>query len=139
MSLNTNPERFYYVSNNRLALVEKNGTVTTDNASTQYKTITEAKPLRLHTISRADHFTTGSTTDASEYSSSTLGPLGHIPVQFHEALVYKIIAMGYKTPPQMNIQLAQYFDLEYDKIIREAKKYSRANFTQTGMINPVSF
>ena len=139
MSINTSPERFYYVNNDRLAIVEKNGTVTKDNASTVYKTISEAKPLRIHSISRAAHFTTGSTTDASEYASSTLGPLGHIPVQFHEALVYKIIAMGYKTPPQMNIQVAQYFDLEYDKVVKEAKKYARRSFTQTGMINPVSY
>ena len=47
--------------------------------------------------------------------------------------------MGYKTPPQMNIQVAQYFDLEYDKVVKEAKKYARRSFTQTGMINPVSY
>ena len=138
-SINTNPERFYFVSNNRLAIVEKNGVTTTDNASTTFKTISESKPLRLHTISRADHFKTGANIGTSEYSSNTLGPLGDIPIQFHEALVYKVIAMGYKTPPGLQIDLAQYFDLEYEKSVKSAKKFSRRGYTQTGMITPVDF
>jgi hypothetical protein len=138
-SINTNPERFYFVSNNRLALVEKNGLQTTDNASTVFKTISEAKSLRVHTISKADHFQTGASISTSEYDSTTQGPLGDIPVQFHEALVFKVIAMGYKTPPSMQIELAQYFDMEYEKVVKQAKKYARSAFIQTGMITPVDF
>jgi hypothetical protein len=139
MSINTDPQRFWYISNNRLAIVEKNGLTTVDNASTEYKTVSVAKPLRLHTISKADHFLTGSLISTGEYSSSTLGPLGDIPLQFHEALVFKVIAMGYKTPPALQIDLAQYFDLEYEKVIKQAKKYARSNFKDVGQINPVSF
>ena len=138
-SFNTSPERFYYVSNNRLAIVERNGVTTTDNASTTFKTISESKPLRLHTISRADHFKTGANIGSSEYSSNTLGPLGDIPVQFHEALTYKVIAMGYKTPPGLQIDLAQYFDIEYEKVIKQAKKYARSSLIDIGQIAPVSF
>lgn len=138
-AINTNPERFYFVDNNRLAIVEKNGTTTTDGASTIFKSISEAKPLRVYAISRADHFTTGGSTDADEYDNSTLGPLGDIPLQFHEALVFKVIAMGYKTPPNMNIQVAQYFDMEYEKVVKAGKKYARSAFIQTGMISPVDF
>ena len=138
MSINTNPERFWFVSNNRLAIIEKDGTTTVDNASTVYKSITEAKSLRIHAISKADHFTSSSFSTA-EYESSTLGPLGDIPIQFHEGLVYKIISMGYKTPPSLNIDLAQYFDMEYEKVVKSAKKYARSAFIQTGMISPVSF
>ena len=138
-NINTNPERFYYIDNNRLALVEKNGVQTTDNATTVFKSITEAKSLRIHAISKASHFNTGTEIDATEYSSSTLGPLGAIPTQFHEALVYKVIAMGYKTPPNINIDLAQYFDLEYEKSVKSAKKFSRSAYIQTGIIAPVDF
>ncbi len=106
MSINTNPERFYYVDNNRLAIIEKNGTTTVDNASTQYKTITQAKPIRINTICKADHFNTGASIVEADFESTTAGPLGHIPTQFHEALVYKVIAMGYKTPPAMDIKTA---------------------------------
>ena len=55
----TNPQRFYFINNNRLAIVEKNGTTTVDGASTVYKSITEAKPLKISAISKADHFSTG--------------------------------------------------------------------------------
>ena len=139
MSINTNPERFWYISNNRLALVEKNGTTTTDGASTLYKSISVAKPLVVHSISRADHFPKGTLVNASDFSSTKEGPLGDIPLQFHEALVYKVIAMGYKTPPNINIDLAQYFDMEYEKVVKNAKKYARSAFIQTGVVNPVSF
>ncbi len=138
-SINTSPERFYFVSNNRLAIVEKNGTTTVDGASTAFKSISAAKALRVNTISKADHFQTGGSADTSEYDSSTQGPLGDIPVQFHEALVFKIIAMGYKTPPDMQIDIAQYFDMEYEKVVKNAKKYARSAFIQTGMIAPVDF
>tara|TARA_Y100001973_G_C5133044_1_gene298845 strand:+ start:597 stop:1010 length:414 start_codon:yes stop_codon:yes gene_type:complete len=135
----TNPERFYFISNNRLAIVEKNGTTTVDGHSTAYKTISEAKPLKIFAISKADHFSTGAATDSDEYASSIAGPLGDIPSQFHEALVYKIISMGYKTPPNMQLEVAQFFDMEYMKSVKEAKKYARRNFTQTGMIVPQEF
>tara|TARA_R110002012_G_scaffold208323_3_gene378388 strand:- start:142 stop:555 length:414 start_codon:yes stop_codon:yes gene_type:complete len=135
----TNPQRFYFINNNRLAIVEKNGTTTVDGASTVYKSITEAKPLKISAISKADHFSTGTSTDSDEYASSTAGPLGDIPTQFHEALVYKIISMGYKTPPNMQLEVSQFFDMEYLKAVKEAKKYARRNFTQTGMIVPQEF
>ena len=134
--MNTNPERFWYINNNRLAIVEKNGTTTVDGASTVYKSVTENKPLKLHTISKADHFEAAGDSD---YDSSTQGPLGDIPIQFHEALVYKVIAMGYKTPPSLNIELAQYFDMEYERTVKQAKKYARSAFIQTGVIAPVDY
>ena len=139
MSINTNPERFYFVDNNRLAIVEKNGTTTVDNASTKYKTISEAKPIRINTICKADHFNTGSSIKEADFESTTAGPLGHIPTQFHEALVFKVIAMGYKTPPAMDINIAQYFDMEYEKIVKEGKKFARSNYIQTGIIAPQDF
>ena len=137
--MNTNPERFYFVDNDRLAIVEKNGNTTVDGASTSYKTISEAKPIRMNTICKADHFNTGANIVAADAISPTAGPLGHIPTQFHEALVFKVIAMGYKTPPAMDINVAQYFDMEYEKIIKQAKKFARSNYIQTGMVVPQDF
>ena len=139
MSFTTNPPRFWFVSNDRLAIVEKDGTVTKDGASTEYKSITASKPLVLHVISRADHFPKGTFASVDDFSSSIEGPLGDIPLQFHEALIYKVIAMGYKTPPNINIDLAQYFDMEYEKVVKSAKKYAKAGRIQTGVISPVSF
>jgi hypothetical protein len=138
-SINTVPRRFYFVDNNRLALIETNGTTTRDNASTIYKTISEAKPIRLNTICKATHFNTGSSIVESDFTNASTGPLGQIPTQFHEALVYKVIAMGYKTPPSMDLNIAQYFDTEYDKIVKEGKKFARSNYIQTGIIAPQAF
>ena len=137
--MNTNPERFYFVDNDRLALVEKNGTTTVDGASTSYNTISEAKPLRMNVISRADHFVTGANINEIDWSSATAGPLGQIPTQFHEALVYRVIAMGYKTPPTLDLSAAQYFDGEYEKVIKQAKKFSRSSYQSLGMIVPQDF
>ena len=138
-SINTIPERFYFIDNGRLALVEKNGSTTVDGASTSFKTITVAKALRVHSISKADHFNIGDSITTAEYSSDTLGPLGAIPIQYHEALVYKVIAMGYKTPPNINLDLAQYFDMEYAKSVKSAKKFAKRAYIQTGIIAPVDF
>ena len=138
-SINTVPNRFYFVDNDRLGIIETNGTTTVDNASTVYKTISEAKSIRINTICKADHFNTGSSIVEADTTSPSSGPLGHIPTQFHEALVFKVIAMGYKTPPAMDINVAQYFDMEYEKIIKQAKKFARSNYIQTGMITPQDF
>ena len=137
--MSTNPERFYFVDNDRLAIVEKNGNTTVDGASTAYKTISEAKSIRINTISKASHFNTGDSINDTDFTSATAGPLGHIPTQFHEALVFKVIAMGYKTHPAMDINVAQYFDMEYEKIIKQAKKFARSNYIQTGMVVPQDF
>ena len=138
-SINTVPNRFYFVDNDRLGIIETNGTTTVDNASTVYKTISEAKSIRINTICKADHFNTGSSIVEADTTSPSSGPLGHIPTQFHEALVYKVIAMGYKTPPSMDLATAQYFDLEYNNIVKEGKKFARSNYIQTGMITPQDF
>ena len=137
--MSTNPERFYFVDNDRLAIVEKNGITTVDGASTVFKTISEAKSIRMNTICKADHFNTGSNILTDDYTSAVAGPLGDIPTQFHEALIFKVIAMGYKTPPAMDVNIAQYFDMEYEKIVKQAKKFSRSNYIQTGMITPQEF
>tara|TARA_Y100001973_G_scaffold41744_1_gene62359 strand:- start:2764 stop:3183 length:420 start_codon:yes stop_codon:yes gene_type:complete len=139
MSINTNPARFYFVDNDRLAIIEKKGSTTVDNASTNYQTISEAKPIRINSICKADHFNTGDKIVESDFNNASAGPLGHIPTQFHEALVYKVIAMGYKTPPAMDINIAQYFDMEYEKVVKQAKKFARSNYIQTGVIAPQDF
>ena len=137
--MSTNPERFYYVDNNRLAIVEKNGITTVDGASTLYKSVSGITAVRINTLCKADHFNTGSNIVATDGGSTSAGPLGHIPTQFHEALVYKVIAMGYKTPPTMDLQVAQFFDAEYQGILKKAKKFARSNYIQTGMIVPQEF
>ena len=145
----TNPKRFYFVDKDRLGIVEEvtsssnanasGGFITIDGASSPFETIESAKSLRISGIAKADHFATGVSAATTDYTNTSAGPLDQIPSQFHEALVFKVIAMGYKTPPNMQIEIAQYFDMEYEKVVKNAKKYARSAFIQTGMIAPVDF
>ena len=62
-----------------------------------------------------------------------------IPRQFHQGLVYKAISEFYRDPRNMNLEAAQYYEAEYEKIIREAKKFSRKQHISTGYITPRDF
>lgn len=62
-----------------------------------------------------------------------------IPVQFHEAIVSKAIAEGYKTPPNMNLQIASYFEAEYLKKVKEGRKVAKTRYTSDGFVSPQDF
>lgn len=62
-----------------------------------------------------------------------------LPPQFHEALAWKVIAMGYLSGKNLNPQLAQQFDLMYGLKIKQAKKYARRHHTSGGIVTPVDF
>ena len=98
----------YKLERGKLAVFEK--------SSNKWVSIkTSGLTLRIFGIGLADHFG-----DNLDYSNM-------MPLQFHESLAYKAIAMGYKDPRNLNIEVASYFDMEYDKTIKEAKKYARSN------------
>ena len=123
-----NKKYAYYLNMGSLGLVEKG----TDG---QWGSVsTTDKNLKIFCSKKAQHMVPG-TLDSSYTSQYQY----EIPEQFHEALVYKVIAMGYKEPRNMKIELAQYFDMEYDKILKEAKKYVRSNYQTTGQIVPQEF
>ena len=127
----TKKERAWYVDKlAKIGIVEKgNNSVTKDGYSSNWKSITEVKDLRIYTISR----------DANLVIDTLTATCAQIPEQFHELLLYKVIAMGYKDPRNMDLNNAQYFDAEYNSGLREAKKYSRSNYQTTGMIRPQTF
>ena len=145
----TNPKRLWFVDKDRIAIIEEvttssnanasGGFITVDGATSSYETIEVAKSLRIHGIGKAEHFNTGSAANAADYDSSSVGPLGQIHSQFHEALIYKAIAMGYEDPRNLNLELAQYFNMKYETIIKEANKFARSNYTRTGMVAPQEF
>ena len=53
------------------------------------------------------------------------------------AIVYKAIADLFKLPKNLNMELAQYYELEYMKLIKRAKKYSKRHHISTGFIRGV--
>ena len=114
----------------RIGIVEKAfNAVRKDGHQSDWKSITESKDVTLYTISKDADL------DASDLSNTFIA----IPLHFHEAIVYKAIAMGYKDPRNMEINLAQYFDGEYLASVKEAKKFSRSNYQTMGRINSQDF
>ena len=140
MSHYTNPKRMWFTERGRLGLVEEGTATTTDNVTTTIISISAAKSLLIKGLSLPTHFPVGADENyALADTDDFQGPLDEIPTQFHEALAYKAIAMGYQDPRNMKIELAQYFDNEYEKIVKRAKKFARSSYLTTGQIVPQEF
>ena len=121
-------ERYWYIDNNRLGVVEKiANSVSRDDKTSNFQSISEAKEIRIHAIAQASDF------------STTLTTVSDLPTQFHDALSHKVIAEGYLRPPSLNPNLHTVFDAKYNALIKEGKKYARSNFGHTGFIKQVSF
>ena len=121
-------ERYWYIDNQRLGVVEKaNNAVTRDDKTSDFQSISEAKEMRIHAIAQATNFAT------------TLTMVSDLPTQFHEALSSKVIADGYLRPPNLNPNLHTVFDIKYKDYVKEAKKSARGNHGHTGHIMPVDF
>jgi hypothetical protein len=71
--------------------------------------------------------------------TADLSENSQLPPEFHEALAFKVIAMGYLSAQNLNPQLAQTFEMMYEKKVKDAKKYARSNHTSHGYIQPVDF
>ena len=56
------------------------------------------------------------------------------PEQFHMAIVYKALSDFYKLPNMRDLEMAQYYELEYIKFIKKAKTYGKAGHLRTGRI-----
>ena len=44
--------------------------------------------------------------------------------------------MGYKDPRNLDINLAQYFDMEYEKCLKMGKRYAKSQRRRGGFIVP---
>lgn len=127
----TRKQRAWFIDKlGSMGIVEKaTNAITKDGYTTNWKSITEAKDLRLYTISQ----------DADLEINSVTSTFSQIPNQFHETIVYRVIAYGYKDPRHMDFDVAQYFDNQYEVGVKEAKKYSRSNYQTSGVLKPHEF
>ena len=127
----TKTQRVWYVDKlGSIGIVEKGANVTTkDGYTSDWKSITEVKDMRIYAVSR----------DVDLAKNNLTGTWTQIPSQFHEAIVNKVIARGYKDPRHMEIDTAQYFDMEYNLGMRKAKRFSKSNYQTTGRIKPQDF
>ena len=125
----TKKERYYFIDTHtaeeKLAIVEKaTNTVTKDGFTSNYKTVSEAKAIKIR----------GSFTDEDLAMNTLTGTFANIPIRFHDALVSKVISMGYKDPRHMELQSAQYFEQDYAIGVKRAKKFVKGNYQTTGRI-----
>ena len=128
-------QRYWYLDRgqggrNRLAVVEKsNASTTKETITSNFSSVSEVKDLRIYTIDTQTDY------DVDE----TLTEKTEIPKRYHEALVFKVIANGYKDPRNLKVDAAQYFDNEYEVALKKAKKFSRSNMQANGFIKQVDF
>ena len=133
-------QRYWYIDKHKLGIVEKNvNAVTKENVTSNYSSVSEAKDLRVYAISKPDALYSITSDDANYLTVATDPALTEIPEQFHEVIVNKVIANGYKDPRNLNIDLAQFFEAEYLMGLREAKKFSKSRYRRGGYIKAYDF
>ena len=127
----TKKQRAWYVDKlKRIGIVEKaTNTVTKDGFTSNWASVSETKDIRIYAISQ----------DEDLLNDVMTGTFNEIPEQFHETILLRVIAGGYKDPRNLQIDMAQYFDQEYNLGVKEAKKFSRSNYQTTGQIRPQEF
>ena len=123
--------RAWYIDKlGKMGIVEKATNVATKNGYvTDWISVASALPVRLYAISR----------DSDISINELTNTFNQIPGEYHEALVYKAVAMGYKDPRNMQIEVAQYFDNEYMMAVKQGKKFSKSNYTDVGYVVPQDF
>ena len=124
-------DRYWYVDGGRLGIVEKiPSAASRDGKISDYQSISEVKEIRILSISQATDFTT----DLTEISE--------LPIQFHDALVYKIVADGYLKSglAEFNPQISQIFDAKYMALVKDGKKHARSHYIHgSTIISPTDF
>ena len=121
-------ERYWYVSQGRLAIVEKvNNAITRDDKTSNFQSISAVKEIRIYAISQATDF------------DDTLTQESDLPIQFREGLAYKVIADAYLIPPTVSEDLHKMFYAKYMDSVKEGRKFARSNYIQTGNIRQVHF
>ena len=141
----TRKERFWYIdrqevdvsldpdaSTSVIGLVEKaTNAVTRNGYTTDFDSIsvTGTNNLRLYCICQ----------DADLSAGTLTGIYTNIPNQYHEALVYRVIAHGYRDPRHMDLNTSQYFEGLYLAGTKDAKRFARSNYQTVGAIKAQDF
>ena len=125
----------YYIDREKLGVVEYGGTSNDSDGITNWQSISvSGKTIRIFCTKLADHMTSAN----MDTVSSTIEH-GQVPAQFHEGLVHKAISIGYKDPRNINMELAQFFDAEFEKGIKRGKISARSNLAKTSTVKQVDF
>jgi hypothetical protein len=127
----TRVTRAWYIDKlGKMGIVERaTNAVSKDGYTSDWTSITAVKATRIYAISR----------DSDISINELTNTFNQIPGEYHEALTYKAIATGYKDPRNLNIEAAQYFDMEYEKGVKQGKKFSKSNYTDVGSVRQQDF
>jgi alpha-galactosidase len=101
----------WYTERDRLAIVQVDAKAKIVDDT--YTNIPAGSTVRIYGAKIAEPF------------SLTNEELEELPEQYHEAIVYKAIATGYETPPNLNPEMAMYFKTQYATMVKDAKKWKK--------------
>ena len=129
-------DRYYYESIGRVGIVEKIGpttsAITRDDKTTKYQSISENNlEIRVYAITSPASLT------SANYSTGTI--LSGVQGWYDRAILDYVISQGYYLPERLNPELAQVFEIKYEKAVKEAKKVSKGRYIDIGRIVPNEF
>ena len=73
------------------------------------------------------------------YNYTTTNILAGVQGSYERAILDYVISQGYFLPHKLNPELAQVFEVKYEKALREAKKISKGRYIDIGRIVPNDF
>lgn len=124
-----------------LAIVERvTNAVTRDGRTSDYQScsVTGTTNLRWAGSFIPETFAEDNDSASTDATTSNLGPMSAIPVQYHDVMLDGAIARGYSDPRSFNPNIAQYFEQKFEKGIKRIKKYERAK-QLTGFVRPQAY
>ena len=101
----------WYTERDRLAIVTYDSKATT--IDDLYVNVPIGSVVRIYGAKIADPF------------SISNDELTELPEQYHEAIVYRAISMGYEIPPNLNPEMAMYFKAQYEQKVKAARKWKK--------------
>ncbi len=126
----------------RLGILEKvANSVTRDGRTSDYQScsVTGTNNVRVYATTTITPFIVSANQGTADDGASDIaGPLLDIPYQFHEVLLNGVISMGYKHPKNFNPEMLSFYNMEFEKGIKDIKKFERTK-QSTGFIKPYEF
>jgi hypothetical protein len=128
-------DRYWYESIGRIGVVEKIGPTTSavsrDGKTSKYQSASVAAELRIFVITSPSLWT------VANYENSSI--LAGVQGGYERAILDYVISQGYYLPSKLNPELAQVFEIKYEKAVREAKKVAKGRYIDIGRIIPNDF
>ena len=122
--------RYWFQKRGKLGLVEDATGGSVNGVAKKYQSIVESGlSVRYDAVLKNPHFDNKTIPELdNEWGFEGSNPLDQKPLfpeQFHEAIVYKALALSFEITPSMDIQKIQYFEQRYQEVKRKAKAFAR--------------